>query len=567
MVSDDGERALVFNGEIYNHQDIRRELERERGGWPWRGHSDTETLFEAIVQWGMDGALSRCNGMFACAYWSRNERRLWLGRDRLGKKPLYYGFSGDTFLFGSELKCLRAHPDFRGTIDRNVLALFLRHNYIPAPYCIYEGFAKLSPGSILELDGFAGSGRPSVTVRTYWSLEDAVAHGLAQARDAGPGRLGNLEELLRDAVKIRMEADVPLGALLSGGVDSSLVVALMQSQSTRPVRTFSIGFNEAEHDETDQAAAIARHLGTEHSTLYLDGAAALDVIPLLPNIYDEPFADSSQIPTYLVSRLAREQVTVAVSGDGGDELFAGYGRYAGFERQWRALQRIPRPLRKTLGALLSDLPAAGGGGSLRAAASAIARDDARAFYRFKNSYWRNPEGMVPGSREPQSAFFTRGASLPLQNPVELAMFLDTAQYLPDDVLVKVDRASMAASLEMRSPLLDYRVLEAAWRMPLADKLAGGRTKAPLRDILAQYLPETLIQRGKHGFSVPVEEWLRGALRPWAEALLDETRLSREGFLNPVAVRKSWKAFLGGRSNLGSSLWGVLMFQAWQENQV
>lgn len=576
MHSASGRYVVVFNGEIYNHRELRRDLDG-----PWRGHSDTEVMLAAFTRWGVEEATRRFNGMFAFALWDRERRVLTLGRDRLGEKPLYYGTVGRTFAFGSELKALRAIPGFSATPDRDALALFLRHGYIPAPYSAYQGIAKLPPGHLLDVrEGCPG------TPRAYWSAREAAQKGLqepfqgsrTEAREA-------LHQLLRDAVRLRLEADVPLGAFLSGGIDSSLVVALMQEQRSDPVRTFTIGFAEQGYDEAPHARAVAGHLGTEHTELYVTPDQALAVVPQLARMYDEPFSDSSQIPTHLVSALARRDVTVSLSGDGGDELFGGYSRYAQLDVLWRRLSRVPAPLRRAAAAGVRRVPtrawdaafrAAGPvlpprgrvaqpGGKLHHLAASFGRSTAEDVYLQMVSLWDDPASLVLGATEHPTALTDRRAGIDA-DPVLRVMQLDAVSYLPDDILAKVDRAAMAVSLETRVPLLDHRVYELAWSLPADYRYAGGTGKRLLREVLRQYVPDALIDRPKMGFGVPIGSWLRGPLRPWAEELLDERRLRDQGLLDPGPVRAAWEGHLSGAVDEKYRLWAVLLLQAWLEEQ-
>jgi asparagine synthase (glutamine-hydrolysing) len=573
MASACGRWVLTYNGEVYDHAALRRELEGR--GRAFRGRSDTEVLVEAVAEWGVRGALERCNGMFALAAWDRWERVLWLARDRAGEKPLYYGWSGGVFLFGSELKALRAHPAFRGEVDPDALALFLRRKCVPAPRSIYRGVRKLPAGTVLAVRGH-GEARPDA----YWD-----AAGLAEAAAADPFRgseadaLTELDALLRDAVRLRMEADVPLGAFLSGGIDSSLVVALMQAQSARPVRTFTIGFREGAYDEAGHARAVARHLGTDHTELYVRPRDALELIPRLPELYDEPFADASQLPTVLVASLARRHVTVALSGDGGDELFGGYDHYRWAHRAWRGIGWMPRPLRIRIARGLLAVPVAswdrllGGrrigrrtlGARVHQLAQVLPARDARELFAWFVTDWREgAAAAVPGAFPGADAGDDPWPRL--RDVRERMMFRDFAAALADDMLVKVDRATMAVSLEGRMPLLDPRVAEFAWRLPVGWKVRGREGKRPLRRLLYRYVPRALVDRPKMGFCTPVDEWLRGPLRAWAESLLDERRLREEGVFDPAPVRRRWAEHLSGAADRRFDLWSVLMFQAWREHE-
>lgn len=594
MVSFSGRYVIAFNGEIYNYRAIRKELESplshsssamEGEVVCWSGHSDTEVMLAAFERWGVEGALSHFNGMFAFALWDRQDRVLHLVRDRLGEKPIYYGWMGDTFLFGSELKAMMAHPAWRGEIDRGALALYMRHTYIPAPYSIYTGIRKLLPAHILRIS-LPTRSREAPQSRAYWSAKAAAEAGLRHPFAGNEAEaVESLHDLLRDAVKLRMEADVPLGAFLSGGIDSSAVVALMQAQSTNPVKTFTIGFEVPSYNEAGFAKEVARHLGTEHAELYVTAAEAMGVIPNLPQIYDEPFADSSQIPTFLVSRMTRQHVTVALSGDGGDELFGGYKRYFWGRDIWRKVGWMPKSARVAMERGLTSLSPEGwdrifsamgimlprrlranlAGEKLHKLAEVLGCASAEAMYRGLVSFWE-PRSVVLDASESPTALTDRGQWADLPDFTQRMSFLDTVSYLPDDILAKVDRASMAVSLEGRMPLLDHRVAEFAWTLPLEIKIRGGKGKWPLRQILYKYVPKGLIERPKMGFGVPIDVWLRGPLREWAENLLDNTRVKKEGFLNPSIVCRKWSEHLSGSQNWSSQLWTVLMFQAWLELQ-
>ena len=559
MQSASGRHVIVFNGEVYNAEEMRDELAKR--GATFRGHSDTEVMLAAIEAWGIDAAVRRFVGMFAFAVWDRTERTLTLARDRMGEKPLYYGVHGGTLLFGSELKALRAHPAFLAEVDRGVLSLFLRHSAVPSPYSIYKGIRQLPPAGMVRIT------RPAAEPpqpQPYWSLREHIERG---ARDpySGPDSeaVDRLESLLRDAVRLQMVADVPLGAFLSGGVDSSTIVALMQAQSTRPVKTFSIGFEEDGFDEAPFAAAVAKRLHTEHTELYVTAAETRAAIPRMPEIYDEPFADPSQIPTYILSELTRKSVTVSLSGDAGDELFAGYDRYSEVARLWSKIGRIPASLRRALAGGMSIL----GSGSKLARRLAHLSDIFRvsgpeALYLRMFSHWKDPASVVIGGTEPPT-IFTDPARWPEACTLTRRMpYLDSMSYLPDDIFTKVDRASMAVSLETRVPMADHRVVEFAAGIPHSLKERQGRRKWILREVLYRYVPPSLIERPKAGFSVPLDGWLRGPLREWAESLLDESRLRREGFFHPAPVRKKWTEHLAGRGHWHYYLWDVLMFQAW-----
>lgn len=586
MASASGRFVMVLNGEVYNYADLRSALEADaKGPLPWRGHSDTEVLLEGIERWGLEATLRRAVGMFALAVWDRQERVLRLARDRVGEKPLYYGWQDGRFLFASELKGLRAHPRFRAEVDRDSLALYFRFGYVPGPHCIYRGLRKLPPGTILEVRADAPGARPEPV--PYWSAREVAEAGRARPfRGTEAEAVDRLEALLRDAVRHCMVSDVPLGVFLSGGLDSSTVAALMQAQSPRPIRTFTIGFREAAFDEAQHARAVAEHLGTQHEELYVTPEEARAVIPRLPAIYDEPFADSSMIPTFLVSQLARRHVTVALSGDAGDELFGGYERYLKAAAAWRRLSWMPRPLRRAAAAVLRSasprawdlllkplapvlrkrLRAGSAGQAVHKLAAAL---DARGFgdfYLRLVSLWQEPTELVRGAREPP-VNATDPALLAFEgSPEERMMLLDLVSYLPDDILVKVDRASMAVALEARVPLLDHRVVAFAWSLPLALRVRAGEGKRLLRQVLYRHVPRDLVDRPKQGFGVPVGEWLRGPLRGWAEDLLAEDRLRAEGFLEPGPVRQRWREHLDGTRDGAPQLWAVLMFQAWLEAQ-
>ena len=579
MVSADGRYVIVFNGEIYNFLELQRQLKSL--GHRFRGHSDTEVMLTSFSQWGLVGAIKRFNGMFAFALWDRQERVLHLGRDRLGEKPLYYGWSGQTLLFGSELKALKAHPHFRGEINRDALALFFKYSYIPAPYSIYQGIYKLPPGTILTWNGKDVHPKPV----PYWSAKEIAELGVAEPfLGSEQEAVTQLETLLLEAVGLRMVADVPLGAFLSGGIDSSTIVALMQAQSSQPVKTFSIGFDEDAYNEAPYAKAVAQYLGTDHTELHLTSKDALGVIPKLPVLYDEPFSDLSQIPTFILSQLTRQQVTVSLSGDGGDELFAGYNNYFGGRRIWQKIGWIPSRLRLTAARILTSsspqtwnrrlanlsslLPAKlkqpTPGDKLHWIAEILAVSDAQALYTEMVAHWQERKGLVIGGLDSVTAFSDRQQWAQLPNFTQQMMYLDTVTYLPDDILVKVDRASMGVSLEARIPFLDHRVVEFAWRVPLSMKIRNDQGKWLLRQVLYKYVPQKLIERPKMGFGVPIDSWLRDPLRDWAEALLNENRLQQEGFLNPQPIRQKWAEHLSGARNWKYYLWNVLMFQTWLE---
>jgi asparagine synthase (glutamine-hydrolysing) len=579
MASASGRFVIAFNGEIYNFVDLRREL--EPSGVQWRGHSDTEVMLAAFEVWGVEKSLQRFNGMFAFALWDREQRALHLARDRLGEKPLYYGWIGKTFVFGSELKALRAHPCWRGEIDRGAVALYLRHNCVPAPYSVYKGIAKLPPAQHLRISTLA----PDVDAKpqAYWSVGAAVQTGIASpVTGDDETAVTELDSLLRRAVGLRMVADVPLGAFLSGGIDSSTVVALMQQQSMQPVKTFSIGFAEAAYNEAEHAAAVARHLKTDHTELYVTPEDAMSVIPRLPDFYDEPFSDSSQIPTFLVSQLARRHVTVSLSGDGGDELFGGYNRYFWGSRIWNKIQWLPHSVRTKARMAVTTLSPERwnqilsigkkmlpekvarelSGHRIHRLAELLAVESPDELYYDLISHWKDPARIVIGAQEPATNLTDRSSWPLLASFIARMMYLDTVSYLPDDILVKVDRASMAVSLESRVPLLDHHVVEYAWRLPMSLKLRDGQGKWLLRQVLDRYVPRHLIERPKMGFGIPIDSWLRGPLRPWAEELLSVERLQRDGFFEATPIRAKWAEHTSGSRNWQFELWDILMFQAW-----
>lgn len=573
MASSCGRLVINYNGEIYNAEELRRELMAE--GRAFRGHSDTEVIVEGAAVWGIRATVERLIGMFAIAFWDRTDRSLTLVRDRMGIKPLYIGRFGRLVLFGSELRALRVHPGWTPAIDRDALAAYLRHNYIPAPCTIYRNVRKLAPGTIARFD--AGGGMQETV---FWSVEDALAAGQAEPSDLSDAEaVDALDALLGDAVRRRMVADVPVGAFLSGGIDSSTVVALMQKVSDRPVRSFSIGFGEAGYNEAKHAAAVARHLGTDHVELYVTPEQAQSVIPRLPTIYDEPFADSSQIPTYLVSELTRRHVTVSLSGDGGDELFAGYNRYFQAHTMARRIFGLPRGLRALAAAsiragspafwdrVFSLVPAAKRppqAGDKIYKLAAVLTGDQDALYRRLVSHWSEPNAVVLHGREPCGLLSDPQVPQRVPDYIDRMRYLDMKTYLPDDILTKVDRASMAVSLEARVPILDHRVVEFSWRLPMSQKIRHGQGKWILRQVLDRYVPRRLIDRPKMGFGVPIDSWLRGALRGWAEDLLEERRLGEQGFFDPAPIRQRWAEHLSGSRYWHYPLWTVLMFQAWLE---
>ena len=575
MVSHSSRFVIVYNGEVYNATELRQELNNIR----FRGHSDTEVVLEACAAWGVEAAVRRLNGMFAFAIWDRQERKLSLVRDRLGIKPLYWGAFGKLFLFGSELKAIKKHPGWTPQVDRTALALFMQHRYIPSPRSIYKGIHKLEPGHILTLK----AGREPDN-RVYWSISDVIEQGQSTPfQPPDHEAVSILDSLLGDAVGRRMVADVPLGAFLSGGIDSATVVALMQKNGAQAARTFTIGFDASDYNEAHYAKVVAKHLGSDHTELYVGSNQARDVIPNLPRVYDEPFADSSQIPTFLVSQLTRQHVTVALSGDGGDELFAGYNRYQSAELLRRWTEPFTGFLRKGMATALTSLsPAAwnrllgflsrrknsGGAGHKLYHLAALLDAGPENIYRTLISEWNAPGELVADAGDPDRVLWAaaRERLLAGLNPIERLQYLDIINYLPDNILTKVDRASMAVSLEVRTPLLDHRLVEFIWRLPMRYKIRRRERKWLLRQVLYRYVPRQLMKRRKTGFKIPVGHWLGGALRDWAENLLAEKRLADGGFLNPLLVRERWNEHLSGQRNWTGSLWNVLMFQAWLEEQ-
>ena len=585
MDSASGRLTIVLNGEIYNHAALRQELQAGTGRpVAWRGHSDTETLVEAIEHWGLAGALDRCIGMYAIAVWDRSTRQLSLARDRFGEKPLYWSQTRNGLVFGSELKALMASGWLDLQVSRDAVAALLRHNNIPGPGSVFEGVHKLEPGHLLVLDAPGATPAP----RAYWSVHEAWRRGRAEPfRGSDDEAVGALESELQRVLRDQMQADVPLGAFLSGGVDSSTVVAVMQSLSSRQIRTFTIGFPVQGYNEAEAAKAVARHLGTDHTELYLSPGDALRVIEQLPAMYCEPFADSSQIPTYLVSNMARHHVTVALSGDAGDEVFAGYNRYLFGPDMLRSIRAWPRALRTgaaglvdafapstwdTLGRRFGGLLDANArfadlGDKLGKVGRALRAHDEDELYESLISQWPQPSRVVPGGSAPVPVPHWQELGLASLDPVERMMVRDATGYLPDDILTKVDRASMAVSLEARAPYLDHRLYEFAARLPMHLKIREGRTKWLLRQVLHRHVPRELIDRPKVGFGIPIEHWLRGELRDWAEALLSPQALSRTGVFDTAVVRSAWHEHLSGRANRQHRLWCVLMFQAWHQHWI
>ena len=567
MVSASGRFVIVYNGEAYNFRELRRELEAV--GTCFRGDSDTEVLLEGFDRWGVPATVKRLVGMFAFALWDRAERQLWLCRDRLGIKPLYYGLVDGLFLFGSELKALRAKSGWRPALDRDALASYARFNYVPAPQTIYRGIRKLEAGTLLS---FRAGAEPEIT--RYWDMASVAAQPKRAISDNEA--IAEAEALLREAVSMRMVADVPLGALLSGGVDSATVVALMQQASDRPVKTFTIGFDESGFDESAHARAVAKHLGTDHTEVMLSPDRARDIVPRLADWYDEPFADSSALPTRLVSEVAQRHVTVALSGDGGDEVFLGYNRYRSAASAWQHSRALPGPLRKLAACAMQSVPTGAwdgmanllpashrpglAGDKMHKLAGLLRADDSDAAYRGLVSHWSDPDALVTGGHEQTAAVWQAAAAI--RDFTERMAFLDTMTYLPDDILQKIDRASMSVSLEARVPLLDHRLVEFAWSLPQHMRLRDGQGKWLLRQVLYRHVPRAMIERPKTGFAVPVGAWLRGPLRDWAENLLDERRLREEGWFDAKLVRIAWDAHQAGRGNHWQAIWGVCMAQEW-----
>lgn len=578
MPSAGGRFVIAFNGEIYNHLALRAELQAAGAAPAWRGHSDTETLLAGFEHWGVRATLVKTAGMFAIALWDTRERTLYLARDRLGEKPLYYGWQSGVLLFGSELKALTAHPAFERRINRDAVALLLRHNHIPSPWSIWQGIAKLPAGTLLTLPSGSRTGTP----QAFWSLTQVAEYGQSQPLIASDAEaITALEGVLGDAVAGQMMADVPLGALLSGGIDSSTIVALMQARSSRPVKTFSIGFHEKQYDESAHARLVAQHLKTDHTALFMTAGDVLNAVPRMPTLYDEPFADSSQLPTALVMALARPHVKVALSGDGGDEFFGGYNRYQLAPKVWRLFSLLPQPLRAWLGRRLLSVPAS----TWDTLAQPLARFIQQAnlgdkahklglrllsvrslddLYVALVTEWTDAEMVVLHASSAATPLSDRTTWPQLNDPVHRMMALDGLTYLPDDILVKVDRAAMAVSLETRATFLDHRVVEFAWRLPMHQKIRNGQSKWLLRQLLYRHVPRALLERPKMGFGIPLDAWLRGPLRDWAESLLARDVLSKSGYFDADAVRSVWQQHLSGQRSYGYRLWSVLMFQAWLE---
>jgi len=574
MISSCGRYVISYNGEIYNHLDIRELLSAEADFSGWKGHSDTETLLEAISYWGLEATLKKLNGMFAFALWDNKSKRLYLARDRIGEKPMYYGTLKSTFVFGSQLKSLSVHPCWQGNIDRDALSLFMKYGYVPSPFSIYEGIKKLPQAHFIVVsDGGNSISEP----KCYWNLDSNSEHTISYEYNSIQSVTDNLESLLHDSVKRRMEADVPLGAFLSGGIDSTMIVALMQKISKNPVKTFSIGFDEDSYDEAGHSKKVAQHLGTDHYELYVSPEDTMSVLPKLSGIYDEPFADQSQIPTYIVSELAKTQVTVSLSGDGGDELFFGYDRYFQVHSWWRKLRLVPLPVRKLISFTLINIPS----GFLNALlllpskftvkhlrdrilkfARLIDAPDWLTFYDRVITQSNYPKPLVLNASKNNdflNQFKQKIEGLPIP---EKMMYLDKILYLPDDILAKVDRASMAVSLEARVPFLDHRLVEFASQIPFKYKFRDKQGKWILRKLLYRYVPKSLVDRPKMGFGVPIEYWLKGPLSDWADNLLDEETLDKQGFFDSALVRKMWREHKEGKRRWHVQLWRLLIFQMW-----
>lgn len=593
-VSDCKRYIMIFNGEIYNHLSIRKELEISKKNSVrssefsvvskihWKGHSDTETLLAAISEWGVSSAIKKCIGMFAIALWDRGKHELYIVRDRVGEKPLYYGMINNSFLFGSELKAFRGYPDFNNEINRESLALYLRHNYVPAPYSIYTGIFKLLPGTILKVSPGDIYKNTLQKPEEYWSLREVALYGQSNIFEGSESEATNeLEYILKETIKDQMIADVPIGAFLSGGIDSSTITALMQGQAKTPINTFTIGFHEKGYNEAEYAHKVAKHLGSNHTELYVTSAKAIEVIPALPEFYDEPFADSSQIPTCLVSKLAKQYVTVSLSGDGGDELFGGYNRYIKGPLIWRSLHWLPRGLRLAMATILTTIPPELWGNiflalnrllprskqsstpadKIHKIADLLAIRSPDEIYEALVSCWKNPSSVVKDTNGRLSII----EKFPSMDDIDLQhrmMYFDSISYLPDDILVKLDRAAMGVSLETRVPFLDHRLIEFAWKIPLSMKIQHGKGKKLIRNILQNYVPPELTERPKTGFAIPLGQWLRGPLNDWASQLLNKKRIETEEYLRSERIEKMWFEHLSGRKNWSFHLWSLLMFQQW-----
>ncbi len=576
MVSRCGRFVMVFNGEIYNHEAIRQEIEcLHNGSYSWLSRSDTETLLVAISVWGFRQTLCKAIGMFSIAVWDRDDEILYLARDRFGEKPLYFGFHDGAFLFASELKAMRAYPGFRGQVDRGALSIYLDRGMIPAPYSIYQGISKLMPGTFLGISSSDMLHQHLSEPTQYWSLSEVALHGQVNQFQGGPRESEDeLERLLKQSLASQVMADVPVGAFLSGGIDSSIIVSLMQHQSIKPINTFTIGFPEGEYDESGYARSIASYLGTDHSELFVNTKQLLDVIPSLPKIYDEPFADASQIPTFLIAKLASTKVKVCLTGDGGDELFGGYNRYIKGPNLWKGFKLLPYPLRKRLARIVKSTPSYLLGeifaklGTFKMLSNNMSKfselmlaKDVNEIYCSLVNQWENSAGVVVGSPVMRGSR-NQKLDIDLKDIEHKMMFMDAGSYLSDDLLVKLDRAAMASSLETRAPMLDVRLVEFAWSLPLAAKIGGGRGKLILRQVLDRYLPTALVDRPKAGFSVPLGSWLRGPLKEWAEELLNPKLLKSQNFFNVDEISRKWSEHLSNKRDWSSQIWCILMFQAW-----
>jgi len=580
MLSSSGRYAIVFNGEIYNHLSLREELIKSGVNISWRGYSDTETLLACIDRWGVKKTFQKSIGMFAVAIVDIEESNLFLVRDRMGEKPLYYGFQNGVLLFASELKAIKKHPNSRCEIDRSALAMQLRYSYIPTPHSIYKDIKKLKAGTILTINLNKPNFQNEILEdpKAYWSLEDVILSSQQKIYSRSSiEAIDALDDLLAKSVQDQMVADVPLGAFLSGGVDSSLIVSLMQSQSSLPIETFTIGFDEEGYNEAVFAKKIANHLGTRHTELYVSSNDALSVVDKLPAIYDEPFSDSSQIPTYLISQMTRKNVTVSLSGDAGDELFAGYNRYLWTRKIWNRIKFLPKPLRKSISfGMTSISPSSWNiilkqfidtplpGDKMHKLSSILTSKSPEDCYFKLISHWNNQDNIVIGANNTINPISEINDDLGFNSIEEKMMYLDSIGYLPDDILSKIDRASMNVSLETRVPFLNHHVVEFANRLPLSMKIKNGESKWILKQLLKKYLPSDLIERPKMGFGMPIDIWLRGPLRDWAESLLNKSRIEHEGYLNYVPIKKKWDQHLSGKRNWQFHLWDVLMFQAWLE---
>lgn len=577
MISKSSEFTIVFNGEIYNHLEIRQEIKKINPGISWKGTSDTETLLASLDFFGIENTLKRLTGMFSFALWSNKTKTLTLARDRIGEKPLYYGWQGSgmarSFLFGSELKALREHPSFENSINRNSVNLFMKYNNVPAPNSIYKNIYKLMPGNFLQIS----LANQEFKIIQYWSLAQIASNAFNNPIfDTDNNIINNIESILKNTIKQQMIADVPIGAFLSGGIDSSSVVALMQNQSNQKINTFSIGFEEKNFDEAKNAMKIAKYLGTNHNELYVSSKEAMSIIPSLPIYYDEPFADSSQIPTFLVSRLAKKNVTVSLSGDGGDEVFGGYNRYYYADKYLNICNRLPGRLSnilknfilgisvQTWSTIFSTLKINNNfGEKLYKVAKIIEEKNFYRVYDFLISNWGNPESFVLGTENNNidSKYILDPPLQPYDSAIQL-MILDMLNYLPNDILTKVDRASMGVSLETRLPFLNHELIEYMIRVPKKFKINNGIRKWALKKILNKYIPEKLVNRSKSGFAVPIDAWIRGPLREWTDSLINEKNIKSEGFLNYNEIDKKWKEHKSGKKNWHHELWAVLMFQSW-----